>query len=88
MKSILSYNGKFHFVELNSTYILKGARLKYTLLPLIFYYVFIKRSFMHTNTYLIQRHSLNAFHCKAYSLFIHINGKNFYIDDITDGKHL
>lgn len=29
--------------------------MKYTLLPLIFYYVFIKRSFMHTNTYLIQR---------------------------------
>ena len=48
-------NYKFQFVELNSTYILKGARLKYTLLLLIFYYVFIKRSFMHTNTYLIQR---------------------------------
>ena len=52
-------NDKFQFVELNSTYILKGARLKYTLLPLIFYYVFIKRSFMHTNTYLIQRHKIN-----------------------------
>ena len=50
---------KFQFVELNSTYILKGARLKYTLLPLIFYYVFIKRSFKHTNTYLIQRFILN-----------------------------
>ena len=48
-------NDKFQFVELNSTYILKGARLKYTLLPLVFYYVFIKRSFMHANTYLIQR---------------------------------
>ena len=29
--------------------------MKYTLLPLVFYYVFIKRSFMHANTYLIQR---------------------------------
>ena len=63
-------NDKFQFVELNSTYILKGARLKYTLLPLVFYYVFIKRSFMHANTYLIQRLILLPFAFQSILTFL------------------
>ena len=47
---------QFQFVELNSTYILKGARLKYTLLPRIFHCVFKKmnKKVNYTHQYLFR----------------------------------
>ena len=49
--------------------------MKYTLLPLIFYYVFIKRSFMHTNTYLIQRLSFYVYSTVGRVLYLYYKNK-------------